>query len=137
MLFSSGDQSGRRGANMRIEPLAPLTDELEALIEDYRQWLVAERALAPSTVARRVVSARCFLSACARRDLKLLSLQEVIDFVLAESSRLAVKSTQGLATALRSLLAYLYVAGVTDNQLSLGVPAPSGPHATALPRWIP
>ncbi|MGH9186628.1 MAG: hypothetical protein ACRD0U_12570, partial [Acidimicrobiales bacterium] len=26
---------------------------------------------------------------------------------------------------------------MTDNQLALGVPAPSGPHGTSLPRWIP
>lgn len=122
---------------MSIEPAAPLAGELEELIEGYRQWLVVERSLAPDTVSRRVVIARRFLSARGGRDLTSLSLQEVIDFVIDESSRLAVKSTQGLATALRSFLAYLFQAGVTDTELALGVPAPSGPHATALPRWMP
>jgi site-specific recombinase XerD len=57
--------------------------------------------------------------------------------VVDQSSGLAVKTTKGLATALRSVLDYLYLSGVTDRQLALGVPAPSGPHGTSLPRWIP
>jgi len=114
----------------------PLTDELETLVEDYRRWLVVERAHAPRTVSNRLCVARLFLSECADRDLKSLTLQEVIAFVVKESSRLAARSSQGLATALRSLLGYLYLAGVTDQELSLGVPAASGPQARPLPRWI-
>jgi site-specific recombinase XerD len=121
---------------MSIQLAAPLPEELEAVVEEYRRWLVVERSLAPSTVGYRVRIARLFLSACTVKDLKSLSLQVVIDFVVDQSSRLAVKSTQGLATALRSVLGFLYLAGVTDSELGLGVPAPSGPHATALPRWI-
>ena len=41
------------------------------------------------------------MSECAGRDLKSLRLQEVIDFVVKESSRVGVKSVQGSATALR------------------------------------
>jgi len=122
---------------MSIRPVTPLTGKLEALVEDYQQWLVVERSLTPGTVKYRVGVARRFLSECADKDLQSLSLGEVTGFLLNQSSRLAVKTTKGLATALRSLLGYLYLQGVTDNQLALAVPAPSGPHGTTLPRWIP
>jgi len=110
---------------------------LEALVEEYRQWLVVERSLAPVTVRYRAGVARRFLSECGDQDLKSLSVGEVIRFLVDQNSGLAVKTTKGLATALRSVLGYLYLRGVTDNQLALGVPAPSGPHGTSLPRWIP
>jgi integrase/recombinase XerD len=122
---------------MRIQPATPLTDSLEALVEEYRQWLAVERSLASVTVRYRAAVARRFLFERGDRDLKSLSVGEVIGFVVDQSSGLAVKTTKGLATALRSLLGYLYLRGVTDNQLALGVPAPSGPHGTSLPRWIP
>ncbi len=122
---------------MSIEPATPLTDSLEALVGEYRQWLAVERSLVPDTVKYRAGVARRFLSECGDHDLKSLSLEEVTGFLVNESSRLAVKTTKGLATALRSVLGYLYLRGVTDHQLALGVPAPSGPHGTSLPRWIP
>jgi site-specific recombinase XerC len=96
-----------------------------------------ERSLTSVTVKYRVAVARRFLSECGDHDLKSLSLEEVIGFVVNQSSGLAVTTTKGLATALRSVLGYLYLRGVTDNLLALGVPAPSGPHGTRLPRWIP
>ena len=122
---------------MSVQSATPLTDSLAALVEEYRRWLVVERSLASVTVDYRVGVARRFLSECGDRDLKSLSVGEVIGFVVDQSSGLAVKTTKGLATALRSVLDYLYLSGVTDNQLALGVPAPSGPHGTSLPRWIP
>ncbi|MGH7753997.1 MAG: tyrosine-type recombinase/integrase [Gemmatimonadales bacterium] len=122
---------------MSIQPVTPLTDTLEALVEEYRQWLAVERSLAPDTVKYRAAVARRFLSERGQVDLKSLSLEEVTGFLVSESSRLAVKTTKGLATALRSVLGYLYLRGVTENQLALGVPAPSGPLGTSLPRWIP
>jgi len=110
---------------------------LAALFEEYRRWLVVERSLAPVTVSYRAGVARRFLSECGDKDLKSLSVGEVVGFVVDQSSGLAVKSTKGLATALRSVRDFLYLRGVTDIQLALGVPAPSGPHGTSLPRWIP
>jgi site-specific recombinase XerD len=122
---------------MSVQSATPLTDSLEALVEEYRRWLAVERSLASVTVNYRAGVARRFLSECGDRDLKSLSVGEVIGFVVDQSSGLAVKTTKGLATALRSVLGYLYLTGVTDNELALGVPAPSGPHSTSLPRWIP
>jgi len=85
---------------MSIQLATPLTEELEALVVDYRQWLVVERSLTPDTVKYRVRVARRFLSECAGKDLKSLGLGEVIDFLMNQSSGLAVKTAKGLATAL-------------------------------------
>lgn len=121
---------------MSIQGATALTEELEALVEDYRQWLVTERSLVPSTVKDRMTVARRFLAECGGGNLKALSISEVIGFVVNQSSRLAVKTTKTMVTDLRSLLGYLYLTGVIDNRLDVAVPAPSGPHGTSLPRWI-
>ena len=121
---------------MSIQGATALTEELEALVEDYRQWLVMERSLVPSTVKDRVRVVRLFLAECGGGNLKALSISEVTSFVVNQSSRLAVKTTKTMVTNLRSLLGYLYLMGVTDNRLDIAVPAPSGPHGTSLPRWI-
>lgn len=78
---------------MSIQGAAALTEELEALVEDYRHWLVTERSLVPSTVKDRVRVARLFLAECGGGNLKALSISKVIGFVVNQSSRLAVKTT--------------------------------------------
>jgi len=101
---------------------------LEALVEDYRYWLVTERSLAASTIKYYVAGARLFLSEVDQRDLKSLTLGEVTGFVVRHCPRLSVGSAKNLAASLRSLLGYLYLHGLTDRQLASAVPAPSGPH---------
>ena len=81
---------------MSIEPATPLPATLEALVEEYRQWLAVERSLVPDTVRYRAGVARRFLSECGDDDLKSLSLEEVTGFLVNESSRLAGQDDQGL-----------------------------------------
>ena len=81
---------------MSIQPATRLTDTLEALVEEYRQWLAVERSLVPDTVRYRAGVARRFLSECGDDDLKSLSLEEVTGFLVNESSRLAGQDDQGL-----------------------------------------
>jgi site-specific recombinase XerD len=116
---------------------APPTARLERLVGDYRQWLVSERSLAENTVRYYVAGARLFLSEFEGRDLKSLTLGDVTGFMVAHCPRLSVGNAKNLATSVRSLLGYLYLLGVTDRQLAGGVPAPSGPKAGSLPRWLP
>ncbi len=106
------------------------------LVEDYRSWLVTERALAPNTVRYYVPAARLLLSDCGGRDLRDLTLADVTEFMVRHSRRLAVGTAKNLAVGLRSFLTYLHVEGVTDLQLAQAVPAPSGPHESGLPRWL-
>ncbi len=106
------------------------------LVEDYRSWLVTERALAPNTVRYYVPAARLLLSDCGGRDLRDLTLADVTEFMVRHSRRLAVGTAKNLAVGLRSFLTYLHVEGVTDLQLAQAVPAPPGPHESGLPRWL-
>ena len=121
---------------MSIQAATALSEQWEALVEDYRQWLEVERSLAPHTVSYRLAVARRFLSECDGRELQSLGLAEVTSFVVRQCSRLNAKTVKGLATALRSFLGYLYVEGVTDRQLAQAVPAPSWSQGAGLPRWL-
>jgi site-specific recombinase XerD len=106
------------------------------LVEDYRIWLVTERALAPSTIRYYMRAARLLLSDCGGRDLRGLTLADVTEFMVRHSRLFAVGTAKNLASGLRSFLRYLHVEGVTDHQLAQAVPAPSGPHESGLPRWL-
>jgi len=100
---------------------------VEALVENYRQWLVAERDLAPTTVLRYHVLARRFLSGDQPggplMDLSVLSGRQVSAFILAESRRVSVGSVRGRVGELRSLLRYLYLSGRVASDLSACVPS--------------
>jgi integrase/recombinase XerD len=115
----------------------PPASRLDALAQDYRQWLVTERSLAPNTVRHRMATAGLFLSDFADRDLGSLMLADVTGFMVRHCQRLSVENAKTLASGLRSLLGYLYGQELTDRDLSSGVPAPSGPHGGNLPRWLP
>jgi integrase/recombinase XerD len=121
---------------MKVHHGTAPTSCLEALVEDYRYWLVTERSLAASTVKYYVAGARLFLSEVDEGDLRSLALGEVTGFVVRHCPRLSVGNAKNLATSLRSLLGYLYLQGLTDRQLASAVPAPSGPHGGNLPRWL-
>lgn len=121
---------------MKVHRGTVSTGTLEALVEDYRYWLVAERSLAPSTVRYYVAGARLFLSEFDDKDLKSLTVGEVTGFMVRHCPRLSVGNAKNLATSLRSLLGYLYLQGFTDRLLASAVPAPSGPHGGNLPRWL-
>ena len=118
---------------MSEHPVAACTSSNVQLVEDYRTWLVSERALAPSTISYYVRAARLLLSECAGNDLRDLTLAEVTELMVRHSRRLAVGTAKNLAVGLRSFLSYLHVEGRTDQQLAQAVPAPSGPHDSGLP----
>ena len=120
---------------MRNHRLVPASTP-EALVEDYRHWLVAERSLAPTTIRYYVSAARLFLVGCDGHDLKSLTVGDVTGFMVRECPRLSVGTAKNLAVGLRSFLGYLFVEGITDRQLGLAVPTPSGPHGGNLPRWL-
>ena len=121
---------------MKVHHAPALTGTSEALVEDYRCWLVTERSLAASTIRYYVAGARLFLSEFDEARLWSLSLGEVTGFVVRHCPRLSVGTAKNLATSLRSLLGYLYLQGLTDRRLASGVPTPSGPHGGNLPRWL-
>jgi integrase/recombinase XerD len=105
------------------EPAAPQT-LAEQLLADYRGWLLAERGLRPKVVRGYVDSVAPFVTAHAGGwvGLERLAAGDVIAFMTAQSRRLAPKTVQRTATALRSLLRYWHVQGLVSGPLDKAVP---------------
>lgn len=117
-------------------PKAASSSSTVEMVEQYRGWLVTERALAANTTDYYVRAARMLLREFEGRELAELTLAEVSGFMVRHSRRLGVGSAKNLATGLRSFLGYIYLRGVTDRQLAQAVPAPPRPHGAGLPRWL-
>ena len=109
----------------------------ERLLDSYGRYLRVERRLAPSTVRSHEDVARRFLSRHGegdRLDLDGLTAAEVTAFVLAEARLRSVGSMKALLSPLRSLLRFLFVAGMTPRDLTAAVPGIANPRLGALPK---
>jgi site-specific recombinase XerD len=98
----------------------------EALLERYRRYLLLERGLAASTADVNVRMVRPFLLGRAQArdgllDLDQLTAGEVSAFVVRQS-RERPASVKRMVTALRSLLAFLHVEGITGQAAGTAVP---------------
>jgi len=109
------------------------------LIERYRAYLVGERGLAPGTVRAYVRIAHLFLSRLSSNDgfeLGELKAAQVSRFVLDECGRRSVGSAKNLVAALRSLLRFCYVEGLTVGPLTGAVPTLAPWQKVRLPRAL-
>jgi integrase/recombinase XerD len=117
-------------------PAAP-QEQLDELLDDYRRWMIADRALADRTIGRYETTARRFLAeraAAAGHGTGAVTASVVTAFLLAEVSRgLARGSLQGRVAELRSLLRFLYLKGFTDTEVARSVPPLPGWKDTAVP----
>jgi integrase/recombinase XerD len=112
---------------------------VDALLAEYRGYLVSERGLAASTVAYYERVARLFLTeqgGPTAEKLAALNTAVVTGFVLRESRRGSVGSAKFMVTALRSLLRYLHLQGLTDQPLAAAAPAVAGWRLAGLPRGL-
>ena len=112
---------------------------VDRLLDSYRRYLRVERRLAPSTVRSHEDVARRFLSRHAegdRLDLDGLAAVEVTAFVLAQARLRSVGSMKALVSPLRSLLRFLFVAGMTPRDLTAAVPGIANPRLAALPKAL-
>jgi integrase/recombinase XerD len=137
----------RRGLRLLLELLvdehvvaaaAPAPpSELDALLGDYRRWLIEERGLAEATVLRYHNCARRFLAARTGVDgvvdVGSLTGVQVSAFLLAEAQRCSVGAAKGRVAELRALLRYLYLRGSTTTLLSGSIPPVAGWHDTGIP----
>jgi site-specific recombinase XerD len=121
-------------------PRPPAT-ELDVLLGEYEQWLMAKRAVAPRTVLRYSALARKFLAARVSTSDALgvtgLNGKVVARFLLDECARLSLGSAKGRVTELRSLLRFLHLKGLTQLSLGESVPPVAGWRDTAVPRTVP
>jgi integrase/recombinase XerD len=121
-------------------PVPTATTPLEALLEDYRRYLVHERGLAGATVRGYLAVARSSLpqlAGPAGLGLGMLTAGDVRAFVVRECGRRHVGSAQVLVTGLRCLLRFLSRQGHTSHPLAAAVPAASAMSGGRLPRALP
>ena len=112
------------GVAPEAEIAGPAT-QAEALLERYRRYLLAERGLRGKVARGYVDSVRPFVAghaAAGGADLRWLTAGDVTAFLTGESRRLAPKTAQRLATALRSLLRFWHVEGLISGPLDRAVP---------------
>jgi integrase/recombinase XerD len=86
-----------------------------------------------------LVDARSFLAGWVDEDgarLDRLGSADVIAFVVGECARRSVAAAKRLVTVLRSLLRFLFVEGLTGQELAAAVPAVAGWRGSHLPKGI-
>jgi site-specific recombinase XerD len=114
---------------------------VEALVDGYRAWLIADRGLAAMTVLRYETLARRFLTArvTSTDDLGVAGLDGgvVSRFLLGECGRVCLGSAKGKVAELRSLLRFLHLRGLTPRSLAESVPGVAGWRETTIPPTMP
>lgn len=106
------------------EPAQPAT-EVERLLEAYRTHLQNERGLASGSISAYVAVARRFLldsTMADRPNLADLSGAEVLAFFARELRTRPPGSAQSIASGVRALLRYLFLAGRIEQPLAMVVP---------------
>jgi site-specific recombinase XerD len=121
------------------EPVA--LSPVEALVNGYREWLIADRGLAAMTVLRYETLARRFLAArvTPTDELGVVDLDGAVvaRFLLGECDRVCLGSAKGKVAELRSLLRFLHVRGLTERSLAESVPGVAGWRETTIPPTMP
>lgn len=119
----------------------PALSPVEALVNGYRQWLIADRGLAAMTVLRYETLARRFLTGrvTATDELGVSGLDGAVvsRFLLGECERVCLGSAKGKVAELRSLLRFLHVRGLTGRSLAESVPGVAGWRETTMPPTMP
>ena len=101
-------------------------EPVDALVEEFRGFLGAERGLAPETVRCYGTHARVFLAWLPQPvDVALAELSAglVTGYVVEYCRGRNVESAKAMVTALRSLLRFLHVTGRASGPLTGAVPA--------------
>ena len=113
---------------------------LDELLAAYRRYLLVERGLSEHTVGDAYVpAARLFLVGREGADglgLERLSAADVSMFLVAECPKRSVTGARDLASALRSFLRYLHLAGLIEAPLVWAVPSVADLRDRTLPRGL-
>lgn len=113
---------------------------LEELLGEYGRYLRVERRLAEHTVGDAYLpAARLFVAGREGLDglgLERLSAADVSVFLVAECAKRSVTGARDLASALRSFLRYLHLAGLIEAPLVWAVPSVADLRDRTLPRGL-
>lgn len=96
-----------RAFGLAPDPPAPALTPLEALLEDYRGFLLGERRLGPLTVTGYLITARWFATECGGDETACfahLGARDVSGFVLAAARTYSAKTVNNHVVGLRSFL---------------------------------
>jgi site-specific recombinase XerD len=116
-----------------------LRGEIDAMDQEYRDFLLQERALLPSSIQQYVTVVRRFLShrfSTGKIRLRDLCAKDVTDFVLQDTAQRGRRSAQLMATVLRSFLNFLLQRGRITTKLAAAVPTVAGWRLSELPRFL-
>lgn len=122
-----------------IAPTPPGTGPIDLVLQDYEQFLIHERSLAPASIEHYLRVTRRFLShrfGSGKVRLDQLAAREVTEFVLQDASRRGRRSTQLMTTVLRSFLGFGFQQRRTPANLAPSVPAVAGWRLSELPRFL-
>lgn len=122
---------------MEVLPPIPLpkpVTERDRLLARYRDHLIHERGLTARTVHNRMEVARRFLS--PHSSARKLRVADVTHFVVISCRSVSNGYAKHITTALRSLLRFLFLEGLTPTQLDAAVPTVAGWSQASLPRRL-
>lgn len=108
-----------------------------ALLDRYREFLIVERGLRPTTVATYSWNARLFLLAACGDDvarIETLTAGDVARFVVAVSEGRRASSVNTIVVGVRALLRYMYAAGLIATPLAQATPWLARGRVSTLPR---
>jgi integrase/recombinase XerD len=114
-----------RGLGLVAPGLVAQRTPVERVLECFREYLLGERGLTPAAARGYVDLVRPFVAGRVGElgvDPQRVTAGEVTSFMVAESSRLAPKTVQRAASALRALLRFWHLDGVLATSLVEAVP---------------
>ena len=114
----------RLGVSPEPVPAGPVTPA-ESLLEEFRAWLLAERGVTSEVARGYRELVRPFAEQHAAgqpASLNAVTAGDVTAFLTAQARRLAPKTAQRAATALRSLLRFCHFRGLAPAGLDQAVP---------------
>ena len=114
----------RLGVSPEPAPAVPATPA-ESLLEEFGAWLLSERGVTHAVARGYRDLVRPFAeqhAAGGLAGLSALTAGDVTAFLTAQSRRLAPKTAQRTATALRSLLRFCHLRGLAPGRLDQAVP---------------
>ncbi|MHA6780672.1 tyrosine-type recombinase/integrase [Pseudonocardia saturnea] len=117
----------------------PVAGVVETMLADYASYLSRERGLSALTIELNVSLIRPFLSGRVIDGwlpLDSLTAADVAGFMLPRGRSVAPATVQRTATALRSLLGFLHLQGITCWSLVSAVPAAARWRLAGLPKYL-
>jgi integrase/recombinase XerD len=126
------------GVLAEVAPSDALTGQ-ERVLQDYARYLVSERGLKAGTVRYYLRFAGLFLSSVTsggELDVATIATGDVSRFLVDQCGRRRVGAAKNLIMALRSLLGYLHVTGLSATPLVGAVPAVAPWRERTVPRAL-